>query len=131
MSQKGASLTTTLFAWEWAYLMGISGDTSDDKFLLKKLSCVGEKKKKRLFKFFRQQRKVAYPNCIPDILLHKAHTLHSLGLGFDLYKRNEKQFIFAKWRHIHCYETILVCSLFSSLSLFSETTNFNYFSCFL
>lgn len=25
-----------------------------------------------------------HPNCIPDILLHKAHTLHSLGLGFDL-----------------------------------------------
>lgn len=63
-------------------------------FLLTKLRGVGEKKKK-LCQLFRQQRKVAYPSCIPDILLHKAHTLHSLGPELHLYRKSEKHYSFS------------------------------------
>lgn len=48
-------------------------------------------KRTQLFQLFRWQRKRTYPGCIPDILLHKGHILHSLGLGLHLHrKRSEK-----------------------------------------
>lgn len=117
LSQKGAFLTATLYTWELAHLMDIDGDTDDNNNdrspCWKKWQDKDVWKWTELFQLFSQQRKMTYPSCIPDILLHKVYILHNLGLELHLYsEKSEKPFIFTDWRHINCYENILVCSLF-------------------